>query len=102
MPPRAARRTASAETSTTSGQPTPTRIRLAPVMLASARPQTSGLPPSVAYAEPHWAVNTKSTAYSGSTATSARSASAMPALMSTWAASAAHARVKAAPTIASP
>ncbi len=71
-------------------------------MLASDRSQTSGMEPLPSYSAPHWAVNTKSTAYSGSTATSASSASARPALMSTCAASAAQASTNAAPTIATP
>lgn len=81
--------TAKVATITTIGQPTPTRTRFAPVMLASASEQTSGVPPSAAYAPPHCTVKTKSTAYSGSTASrSARSASARPALMPTCTASA--------------
>ncbi len=47
-------------------------------------------------------VNTKSTAYSGSTATRASSAIARPAEMSTCAASAAQESANAAPTIARP
>jgi hypothetical protein len=47
-------------------------------------------------------VKTKSTAYSGSTATSASRAIARPAEMSTCAASAAHDSRNAAPMIATP
>ena len=52
-------------------------------------------------ARPAW-LKTKSTAYSGSTASSASRASASPALMSTWAASAAQDSRNAAPMMASP
>ena len=68
------------------------------------------MPPSSGkHAAPVWAndsppffANTKSTAYSGSTAIRARIAIARPAEMSSCAASAAHESMKAAPTMARP
>ena len=96
---------------TTMDQPMPINSRLAPVMLASARLHGDSSPPPgggrqagpVASNEfPPCQANTKSTAYSGSTAMSARTAIASPAEMSSCATSAAHDRMNAAPTIASP
>ena len=86
----------------------PTSTRFAPVMLASAgvhgfSPSGFGTQaPASANSCPAWKLNTKSTAYSGSTASSASTARASPALMSSWAASAAQASTNAAPTMAAP
>src|SRR5699024_232120 len=106
LPALRARQTANADTNTTSGQPMPTSTRLAPVMLANASEQTLDSPvrpgPPCAQTVPHFQVNTKSTAYSGNTASSASSASARPALMSTCAASAAQDKIRAAPIMATP
>ncbi len=96
---------------TTIDHPIPIKSRLAPVMFASASPQGDSVPPPdagrhagpVASNEfPPCHAKTKSTAYSGRTAISARTAIARPAEMSSWATSAAHDRMNAAPTIASP
>ena len=97
-------------TRATIDQPTPISNRLAPVMLARASehgdavslPAAAHRLPNSATACPALLANTKSTAYSGSTAMSARSATASPAEMSTCAASAPHERMNAAPTMASP
>ena len=91
-------------------QPTPISSRLAPVMLARASEHGDAVElfaaahrlPNSATACPALSAKTKSTAYSGRTAMSARSAIANPAEMSSWAASAAHDRMKAAPTMARP
>ena len=91
-------------------QPMPISRRFAPVMLASARWHGDSVPPSSgrhaapvsANDSPPFFANTKSTAYSGSTAISARIAIARPAEMSSCAASAAHDSMNAAPTIARP
>ena len=66
--------------------------RRVPALEGSGRPA-----PYCANACPAFHVNTKSTAYSGSTAISASTASASPAEMSSCATSAAHARMNAAP-----
>ena len=82
--------------STTSDQPTPMSRRFPPVMLASA---------SGAYLSGSWpalTANVKSTAYSGRTAISARTAIARPCETSSCSTSAPHARRKAAPTTANP
>ena len=88
----------------------PINSRFAPVMFASASEHGDSVPPSIGRQAapvaandcPPFHANTKSTAYSGSTAISARIAIASPAEMSSWATSAAHESRKAAPTIASP
>ena len=82
--------------STTIDQPAPISSWLPPVMFASASGANS------AGCLPAFHVNTKSTAYSGSTATSASSASARPAEMSSCTTSAAQASMNAAPTTARP
>ncbi len=96
---------------TTIDQPIPISSRLAPVMLASASehalspvsPGCLARPPRTrANAFPPSHARTMSTAYSGRTAMNARTAIARPAEMSSCATSAAHDRMKAAPTIASP
>ncbi len=95
---------------TTIDQPMPIRSRFAPVMFASASEHLLS-PGSVAalHSSPNSAnacppsnASTKSTAYSGNTAMNASTAIARPAEMSSCAASAAHDRMNAAPTIASP
>ena len=95
---------------TTIDQPMPISSRLAPVMLASASEQASSpAAPGGWHASPYCSnafppshARTRSTAYSGRTAMNARTAIARPAEMSSCATSAAHDRMKAAPTIASP
>src|SRR5436190_4857985 len=85
-----------AATSTTIDHPTPMRSRFEPVMLASASgAYLSGSVPALA-------ANVKSTAYSGSTAMSASTASARPWETSSCMTSAAQARRNAEPRIASP
>ena len=95
---------------TTIDQPMPISRRFAPVMLARAsehalsRVSFAALhaSPNCSNAFPPFHASTMSTAYSGSTAMNARTAIASPAEMSSCATSAAHDRMKAAPTIASP
>ncbi len=90
--------------------PMPMSRRLAPVMFASASEHGDSVPPPTGGHEgpyactefPPFDANTKSTAYSGSTAISASSAMARPAEMSSCATSAAHDSRNAAPTIARP
>ena len=77
------------------GHPSPIRSRLAPVMLASASARRAG---TVAALHARF----MSTAYSGSTVTRARNTTARPAPISISATSAAHVRMKAAETIATP
>ena len=97
-------------TNTTIVQPMPINSRFAPVMFASANEHGDSVPPSrgrhaapvSANDSPPLRANTKSTAYSGSTAISARIAIAKPAEMSSCATSAAHDSRNAAPTIAMP
>ena len=97
-------------TNTTIDQPMPMSRRLAPVMLASASEHgvSPGAPggrqagPYAATAPPALKANTRSTAYSGSTAMKARSAIASPAEMSSCATSAPHDSMNAAPTMARP
>ena len=76
----------------------PMSSRFPPVMFASA----SGAYFGSRVRCPAFEVKTKSTAYSGSTAMSARTARARPAETSSWSTSAAQASRKAAPTTASP
>jgi hypothetical protein len=79
-------------------------------MFASASEQSlsrtcvSGLhaSPNCSNAFPPRHAKTMSTAYSGRTAMNARTAIARPAEMSSWATSAPHESMKAAPTIARP
>ena len=91
---------------TTIVQPMPISSRFAPVMFASASEHGDSVPPSERQARraglrerrrrPSCA-NTKSTAYSGSTAMRARIAIARPAEMSSCATSAAQDSMNAAP-----
>jgi hypothetical protein len=95
---------------TTIDQPMPISRRFAPVMLARASEHALSLvslaalhaSPNCSNAFPPFHASTMSTAYSGRTAMNARTAIARPAEMSSCATSAAHDRMKAAPTIASP
>ena len=95
---------------TTIVQPMPINSRFAPVMFASASEHGDSVPPSsgrhaapvCANDSPPLRANTKSTAYSGSTAIRARIAIAKPAEMSSCATSAAQDSRNAAPTIAMP
>ena len=79
----------------TIGQARPISIRLAPVIFATARPITSGSFPARQVME-------ASTAYSGSTAMKAKTATAKPLEMSTSAASVVQDNRNAAPRIAMP